>query len=375
MFFKQIISIVLALTIFVAHTPPVFASNMISWGIPEINIQTKIEDAGEFIGQTKDQISKTTSNIRLSGINIPKFSDFLEGIKNIELPDITISQADVVDLYSDLISVLGNASKATQQVYQQSADTFDNADLYSLVIGGAATYDTINQSLKKIPQDFLQLSKISKDMKKFAERMRTAGMRGSRRSYEEAFEMYRKIPLTTLLGNSERPVRAWLARREGSHIRSNANGGSNKPDNMSWEIKEWNRKRGSADVKQYEIIRSTIRNGFESVFRNGENILKLGAKATVTAVLIDELVENTIHAIELAREEITLDQFVAYIQNSAIKTTISTATLFTLTLLATSFFPPVSVPLFLSSPLIVTASQIFLGTRLAVPLIYKLANS
>ena len=28
MFFKQIISIVLALTIFVAHTPPVFASNM-----------------------------------------------------------------------------------------------------------------------------------------------------------------------------------------------------------------------------------------------------------------------------------------------------------------------------------------------------------
>ena len=42
MFFKQIISIVLALTIFVAHTPPVFASNMISWGIPEINIQNAL---------------------------------------------------------------------------------------------------------------------------------------------------------------------------------------------------------------------------------------------------------------------------------------------------------------------------------------------
>jgi hypothetical protein len=375
MFFKQIISIALSLTLFIAQSLPVYAINTFGLSIPEINIQTKIDDAGKFVGQTKDQISKAASNIQLSGINIPRFSDFLEGIKNIELPDITISQADVIDLYSDLISVLDNASKATQQVYQQSADTFDKVDLYRLVIGGAATYDTINQSLKKIPQDFLQLSEISKDMEKVAERMRTAGMRVGKRSYEEAFEMYRKIPLTTLLGNSERPVRAWLAGREGSHIRSNANGGSNKPDNMSWEIKKWNRKRGSADVKQYEIIRSTIRNGFESVFRNGENILKLGAKATVTAVLIDELVENTIHAIELAREEITLEKFVEYIQDSAIKTAISTATLFTLTLLATSFFPPISVPLFLSSPLIVTASQLFLGTRLAVPLIYKLANS
>jgi hypothetical protein len=43
MFFKQIISIVLALTIFVAHMPPVFASNMISWGIPEINIQNALD--------------------------------------------------------------------------------------------------------------------------------------------------------------------------------------------------------------------------------------------------------------------------------------------------------------------------------------------
>jgi hypothetical protein len=373
MFFKQIISIALSLILFLAQSLPVYAVNTFGLNIPEINIQTKIDDAGKLIDQTKDQISKAATNIQLSSANIPKFSDFLEGVKNIELPDITISQADVVDLYSSLISALSNASKATQQVYQKSADTFDRIDLYSLVIGGAATYDTINKSLQKIPQDFSQLLR---EMRKVADRMKTAGMRGGKnRSDEQAFELYRKIPRTTLLENSERQVRIWLARRDGSHIRSNASGGIAEPDNIFWENSKVNRARGSADVKQYEIIRSTIRNGFESVFQNGGNILKLGAKATVTAVLIDELVENTIHAIELVREEITIDQFVGYIQDSAIKTAISTAALFTITLLATSFFPPISVPLFFSSPLILTASQIFLGTRLAVPLIYKLANS
>lgn len=375
MFLKQIILIALSLTLFLAQSLPVYAINTFGMNIPEINIQTKIDDAGKFIDQTKDKISKTASNIQMSGINIPRFSDFLEGIKNIELPDIKISQADVSDLYSSLTSVLSNASKATQQAYQQSLDTFDKVDLYSLVIGGAATYGTISDSLQKIPQDFRQLLK---EMREVADRMKRAGMRaGSRRSDSEAFEIFRKIPGATLLENSEKQVLTWLdaGTKEGSHIESHANGGNSKPDNIFWEIKKWNRTRGNADVKQYEIIRSTIRNGFESIFQNGENILKLGAKATVTAVLIDELVENSIHAIELAREEITIDQFVGYIQDSAIKTAISTAALFTLTLLATSFFPPISVPLFLSSPLIVTASQIFLGTRLAVPLIYKLANS
>ncbi len=65
MFFKQIISIVLALTIFVAHTPPVFASNMISWGIPEINIQNALDGTTKFIETTKEQVSTTVNRIPL----------------------------------------------------------------------------------------------------------------------------------------------------------------------------------------------------------------------------------------------------------------------------------------------------------------------
>ena len=373
MFFKQIISIALSLTLFFAHALPVYAINTFELNIPEINIQTKIDDAGKFIGQTRDQISKTASNMQLSNVNFPSFSGFLEGIKNIELPDITISQADVADLYSSLTSVLSNASKATQQTYQQSVDTFDKVDLYSLMIGGAVTYGTVSDSLQKIPQDFSQLLK---EMPKVAKRMRTAGMRGGSRSYEEALEMLRKIPGTAFLENSERQVRTWLAagKKEGSHIESHANGGNAKPDNIFWEIRKDNRSRRSADAKQFEIIYSMLRNGAESIVQNYKTILKLGAKASVTAVLIDEIAENGIHAIELTRGEITTDEFIGYIRESAIKTAISTAAFYTLTILAIAIFPPISVPLF-SSPLIVAASQIILGTRLAIPLISKLASS
>jgi hypothetical protein len=371
MFFKQIISIILSLTLFIVQSSPVYAINTFGLNIPEINIQTKIDDAGKFIGHTKDQISKAAGNIQLPNINLPSFSGFLEEIRSIELPDITISQTDIVDLYSGLISVLSNASKATQQAYQQSADTFDKVDLYSLVIGGAATYGTINNSLQKIPQDFSQLLQ---EMPKVSERMRTAGMRGGKRSYEEAFKLFKKIPATTLLENSERQVRTWLATKDGSHTISHSNGGSADSSNTFWENSKVNRARGSADAKQIEIIRSMFRNGAEAIVQNSKTILKLGTKATVIAVLIDEIAENGVHAIELARQEITLDQFIAYIQDSAIKTAISTAAFYTLTMLAISIFPPISVPLF-SSPLIVTASQILLGTRLAIPLISKLATA
>jgi hypothetical protein len=373
MFFKQIISIILSLILFIVHSSPVYAINTFGLSIPEINIQTKIDDAGKFIGQTKDQISKTASNVQLSNISLPSFSNFLEEIKNIEMPDIAISQADVRDLYSSLISALSNANKVTQQAYQLSSDIFDNVDLYSLVIGGSATYGTINQSLQKIPQDFSQLLQ---EMPKVADRMRRAGMKGDKRSYEEAFQLFKKMPIATLLENSERKVRTWLAtnKKEGSHIISRANGGSAEPNNIFWENSKVNRARGSADAKQIEIIHSMFRNGAEAIVQNSKTILKLGTKATVTAVLIDEIAENGIHAIELAREEITLDQFIAYIHDSAIKTAISTAAFYTLTMLAISIFPAISVPLF-SSPLIVTASQIFLGTRLAIPLISKLATS
>lgn len=371
MFFKQIISIILSLTLFIVQSSPVYALNTFGLSIPEINIQTKIDDAGKFIEHTKDQISKTAGNIQLPNINLPTLSGFLEEIRSIDLPDITISQTDIVDLYSSLISVLSNASKATQQAYQQSANTFDNVDLYSLVIGGAATYGTINKSLQKIPQDFSQLLQ---EMPKVAERMRTAGMRGGKRSYEEAFKLFQKIPATTLLENSERQVRTWLVKKDASHNISHANGGSAEPNNIFWENSKVNRARGGADAKQIEVIRSMFRNGAEAIVQNSKTILKLGTKATAIAVLIDEIAENGVHAIELARQEITLDQFIAYIQDSAIKTAISTAAFYTLTMLAISIFPPISVPLF-SSPLIVTASQILLGTRLAIPLISKLATS
>ena len=372
MFFKQIISIVLALTIFVAHTPPVFASNMISWGIPEINIQNALDGTTKFIETTKEQVSTTVNRIQLPNIDIPRVSEILKDIKSIDLPDFKLSSNDIANLQLNLQAALDGASKATNQTYQQAVDNFDNVDLYGLVVSGAsagaATYTTINKSLQGIPQDF---SSLLNAMPKVAMRMKTAGMRGSQRSSEDAFQLFKKIP--AFIESNERKVRVWLSNKDGSHIDSYANGGSSNSTNTFLENSKVNRARGSTNVKQIEIIRSIFRNGAEAIIQNSKDIIKIGSKATITAVLIDEIAENGVHLIELARGEITVDEFMEYLQVAATRTAISTAAFYTLSILAISFVPEVAVPFF-ASPAIVTASQIVLGSRLAIPLIAKLAS-
>ncbi|MEA5488857.1 MULTISPECIES: hypothetical protein [Pseudanabaena] len=372
MFFKQIISIVLALTIFVAHTPPVFASNMISWGIPEINIQNALDGTTKFIETTKEQVSTTVNRIQLPNIDIPSASEILKDIKSIDLPDFKLSSNDIANLQLNLQATLDGASKATIQTYQQAVDNFDNVDLYGLVVSGvavgAATYTTINKSLQGIPQDF---SELLNAMPSVARRMRTAGMRGGvRRICTDAFQLFKKIP--AFVESSEKKVLDWLETKVGSHIDSYANGGSSDSTNIFLENSKVNQVRGNANVKQVEIIRSIFRNGAEAIIKNSKDIIKIGSKATVTAVLIDEIAENSIHLIELASGEITVDEFMEYLQVSATKTAMSTAAFYTLSILAISFVPELTVPFF-ASPAIVAASQIVLGSRLAIPLITKLA--
>jgi hypothetical protein len=215
MLFKQIISIVLALTIFVAHTPPVFASNMISWGIPEINIQNALDGTAKFVQNTKDQVSTTVNRIQLPNIDIPSGSEILKDIQSIDLPDFNLSFNDIADLQLNLQAALDGASKAASQTYQQAVDNFDNVDLYDLVVSGAsagaATYTTINKSLQGIPKDF---SDLLKSMPKVAMRMKTAGMRGSQRISEDAFQLFKKIP--TFIESNERKVRVWLSNKDAS---------------------------------------------------------------------------------------------------------------------------------------------------------------
>jgi hypothetical protein len=372
MFFKQIISIVLALTIFVAHMPPVFASNIISWGMPEINIQDTLDGTAKFVQNTKDQVSTTVNRIQLPNINLPSASEILKDIKSIDLPDFQLSSNDIANLQLNLQAALDGASKATSQTYQQAVDNFDNVDLYGLVVSGAsagaATYTSINRSLQGIPQDF---SDLLNAMPKVAMRMKTAGMRGSQRSSEDAFQLFKKIP--AFIESNERKVRVWLSNKDGSHIESYANGGSSNSTNTFLENSKVNRARGSTNVKQIEIIRSIFRNGAEAIIQNSKDIIKIGSKATITAVLIDEIAENGVHLIELARDEITVDEFMEYLQVAATRTAISTAAFYTLSILAISFVPQLAVPFF-ASPAIVAASQIILGSRLAIPLITKLAS-
>ena len=299
-------------------------------------------------------------NFDFSSVNLPNSPD-------IDFSNVTLPTFDLANVSENLQSALAQASGATQRVYQNSFQVFDNVDLFSLIISGSAAYSTVSQSLQSVPQDFATLLK---EMPKVARRVKyRAGLRPGEvaRSSEEAMKLFRKIPGSALMEGKERQIWIWLSNKDGSHIQSYANGGSSSADNIFWEFDRINRARGAANTTQVDQILSRFYNGAEAVVQNSATIAKLGLKTTAIAVLIDAIVETEIHAIDLANGTITIEEFLADLQTSASRTAISAAAFYTLTVIAISIFPEL-VPL-LATPSLITASQIIFGSRLALPLL------
>lgn len=274
-------------------------------------------------------------------------------------------QGQVAFSRENLQSTLTQANNITKQLYQQGTEVFDDLDLMGLVIGGGAAYTTINNSLSGVPQDFYALLK---EMPKVAKRVKSgAGLREGGRSAEDAYKLFQKIPGAALIEANERKVRVFLSNKDGSHIISDKNSGSSSSSNIFWELGGINKARGSLNTTQLELIASRLYNGAEAIVQNSGTVAKLGLQATSIAVLVDALVEAEIHAIKLANGEITVDEFLILIQDAVGRTAISAAAFYTLTVIAISIFPEL-VPI-LSTPALVTASQIILGSRLALPLL------
>lgn len=295
--------------------------------------------------------------VDFSGVTLP----------TVNLAAVGSSSVAVVDtLRSNLAAALLSAGNATQSAYQQATEVFDRVDLLSLAIGGSVAYETVATSLQGVPQDFAELLR---EMPKVAKRTKRAGVRVGEqlRSNAEAFKLFQKTPGATLMDATEQKVRTWLGNKHGSHIQSHAHGGGNNSSNIFWELGKVNLARGKFDTSRFELVCSRLYNAAEGVVQNSSTIAKLGLQSSAVAVLIDSLVEAELHAMDLAAGEISIEEFLSYIQESATRTAISAAAFYTLTVIAISVFPEL-VPI-LSTPALVTASQVVLGTRLALPLL------
>lgn len=290
-----------------------------------------------------------------------------------QLPELDLSfpefdhSLDLDSLRDSLNAALARANATTRQAYQYGTDVFDKVDLLSLITGGGVVYATMHESLRGVPQDFQELLR---EVPQVAQRLKyRAGLRSGEmaRSEAEVLRLFRKVPGATLMQASSQTIRQFLANKDASHIVSHQNGGSAQASNIFWELKGINRARGARNTTWFALLRSTLASGAEAVVRNSATIAKLGLTATAIATLVDVIVEAELQSIALAQGAITVDEFLTRLQQSAQRTALTTAAFYMLTVLAISMVPGL-VPIF-TAPALVTASQILLGSRLALPLL------
>ena len=127
-----------------------------------------------------------------------------------------------------------------------------------------------------------------------------------------------KIPGTTKLGASERNIRVFLSDKHGSHIYPHSKGGSNRAENIVWEVSADNIRRGAKTMTGSEQLHIRFHNAIDSVLKNSTTIAKLGVTATGTAVLTQALVTALAYTLDLYRGDITAEEFREKITAAAI---------------------------------------------------------
>ncbi len=244
----------------------------------------------------------------------------------------------------------------------------NQSKISNLIISTTTTYDSITKSLQKVPKNFKELVQ---EMPKVAQKVKRAGVRTSLkeslRLREDAFKMFQKIPGAILMDSTDTVVRGWLANKHGSHIISKKHGGSNDSNNMFWELDTLNLARGAVNTTKFEQLLSRIYNATEAIVKNGKVITKLGLQSVSTAVVIDYVVEAAIYSGQLAKGNITSQEYFQYINKSAQKTALTTIVFYSLTVFAISACPELVTVL--STPVIIHASEVILGSMIAIPLL------
>lgn len=262
----------------------------------------------------------------------------------------------------------------TLENLSQAIEDLDNSadELIQEVSLGISTAGTaIADALKDLPQTAQDLAQ---EMPKLADRLQRAGLRkgDTTRSDVDITKLFEKIPGTSKLGASETAIREFLADKQGSHIISRQKGGSNRADNILWEIGIDNMRRGARTMTTGEQVYIRWYNAVDSIIQNSSTIAKLGLASTGTAILTQTIVTAVSYTLDLYRGDMTVEEFRDRILESAITAGI-TAPLFFLILVAVLALLP-ELTLLLSAPIVMVGFNTLFGISVAVPIMQSISR-
>lgn len=247
----------------------------------------------------------------------------------------------------------------------QSADQWVNQLGLEISTAGIAISDALN-GLPQTAQDLAQ------EMPNLARRLQRAGMRcgDTSRSDADVVKLFEKIPGTSKLGANETTIREFLADKHGSHIISRHKGGSNRADNILWEIGTDNLRRGAKTMTGSEQIAIRCYNAVDSIIKNSGTISKLGLASTGTAILTQTVVTAVSYTLDLYRGDITVEEFRDRVLQSAITTGLTAPIFFLILITVLALLPELTV--LLSAPIVIVGFNTLFGISVAVPIIQSI---
>ncbi len=263
-----------------------------------------------------------------------------------------------------------------QSVYatQQGFDTIDQAvkNAIATVVDTSTAGMTIANSLKDLPKTAQELAI---EMPKIARRLRSrAGVRVGEvsRSDADVMKLFDKIPGTSKLGAKEHTIREFLRDKHGSHIHPHSKGGSNRADNIVWEVGADNIRRGAKVMTVGEQFHLRVYNAVDSIAVNSRTIALSGMTATGTAVLSQVVIIAISYSLDLYRGDITIDEYKELIIEAAKQAGISTPIVFLLLIAVLALFPEFAI--ILSAPVVVAGFNALFGISIAMPIIESLTR-
>ncbi len=260
------------------------------------------------------------------------------------------------------------SSQLMQQSLESLNETFESVKTAAFGIGVSG--GAIAEALQNLPKTAQELAT---DMPKIANRLRNrAGLRvgDAPRSDADVMKLFEKIPGTAKLGADETKIREFLSDKHGSHILSRQQGGSNRADNILWEVGADNIQRGAKVMGGGEQIYIRFYNAVDSIVKSSGAIAKLGITATGTAVLTQAVVTAVSYSLDLYRGDITVEEFRDRVVAAAVSAGIAAPIFFLIFIAVLALFPELA--LLLSAPAIVAGFNALFGMGIAVPMIQSL---
>lgn len=216
-----------------------------------------------------------------------------------------------------------------------------------------------NAAFNAASQARVRHAKLDDLSKSTRDRMSWGGVRGDiGRTEAQATEMLGKVPPSQRAGADARAAaentRQYLSDKDASHIRAHKQGGSDHPNNMTWENSQANRARGGRNMTPKEQAKLGAKwhvDNITGAVKAGIQAIPMGAAIGAVTTAPFSILTN---ALRVVRGEISETDAIAHtLKDTAVGGTVGGVSAFTVTTLAAAC-PPIAMALSAASPVLLT---------------------